>query len=343
MIQELKQAYNRNNWQQWLQDIFGNQINFEAQPEQITLQKDTAKSIERFASISLADGKNIAVLDILTGKGVQIARNRVALRELVFRLIDHDRYHGLLAFYHSEDLLQLEYRLSFISSEAVIDDTGNLTTQNTNPKRYTYVLGENESTRTASERLNIIAQKIGNITLNDVKEAFSVETLTKQFYKELFDWYQWALCDEMAVTYPNDTDKETDDRKIEEHLIRLITRLMFVWFIKQKRLIPQDIFDIKKLSDILKDFDVISEKSGNYYNAILQNLFFATLNRPINERTFASFSLNDKQVGKEHYGIKTLFRDANEGTWFKQSNEELIDLFRQVPFLNGGLFECLDG
>ncbi|GHT60367.1 hypothetical protein AGMMS50239_09230 [Bacteroidia bacterium] len=339
---DLKQAYNRSNWQQWLQDIFGRQINFEAQPEQIILQKDTAKSIERFASVSLADGKNIAVLDIMTNKDVQIARNRVALRELVSQLIDHDRYHGLLAFYHSEDLSQSEYRLSFISSEAVIDDAGNFTTQNTNPKRYTYVLGENESTRTASDRLKNIADKVGHITLGDMKEAFSVETLTKQFYKELFDWYQWALCDEMAVTYPNDTDMETDDRKIEEHLIRLITRLMFVWFIKQKRLIPQDIFDIKKLSAILKDFDAASEKSGNYYNAILQNLFFATLNRPISERAFASFSLNDKRVGKEHYGIKTLFRDANEGTWFKQSNEEMIDLFKQVPFLNGGLFECLD-
>ena len=66
-------------------------------------------SEERFASISLADGKNLAVLDIITDKDVQIARNRVALREIGFRLIDHDRYHGLLAFYHSADTAQPEY------------------------------------------------------------------------------------------------------------------------------------------------------------------------------------------------------------------------------------------
>ncbi|MDR0604231.1 MAG: Eco57I restriction-modification methylase domain-containing protein, partial [Bacteroidales bacterium] len=337
---DLKQAYSRNNWQQWLQNIFAQQIVFETQPEQITLQKGKAKSIERFASISLVDGKNLAVLDIVTDKDVQIARNRVALREIGFQLIDHDRYHGLLAFYHSEDTTQQEYRLSFISSETVIDENGNFTIQNTNPKRFTYVLGENESTRTVVERLKKIAEKAGNITLEDVKDAFSVETLTKEFYKELFDWYQWALSDEMGVTYPNDTSTEADDRIIQEHLIRLITRLIFVWFIKQKKLISNEIFDVINLQDILKDFNPMSNTEGNYYNAILQNLFFATLNRPVNERKFAT----DKNFqGKdEHYGIKTLFRNANEGNYFKKSQEEIIELFKQAPFLNGGLFECLD-
>jgi hypothetical protein len=72
----------------------------------------------------------------------------VALREMVAKLIDHDRYHGLLVFYHSADMLQSEYRLSFISSEAIIDEGGNFITQSTAPKRYTYVLGENKSTQT---------------------------------------------------------------------------------------------------------------------------------------------------------------------------------------------------
>ena len=53
---------------------------------------------------------------------------------------------------------------------------------------------------------------------------------------------------------------------------------MFVWFIKQKDLVPQRIFDIDYLQTILKEFDPYSQTVGNYYNAILQNLFFATLN-----------------------------------------------------------------
>ena len=110
---------------------------------------------------------------------------------------------------------------------------------------------------------------------------------------------------------------------------------MFVWFIKQKDLVPNRIFDIDFLSTILKDFDPYSKTDGNYYNAILQNLFFATLNRAIkdengNTRKFATSAKRD---------IKTLYRYAE---LFKISEQEVINLFAEVPFMNGGLFECLD-
>ena len=98
---------------------------------------------------------------------------------------------------------------------------------------------------------------------------------------------------------------------------------------------PNRIFDADFLSTILKDFDPYSKTEGNYYNAILQNLFFGTLNRAIkdengNTRKFASSSKRD---------VKTLYRYAE---LFSISEQEVINLFAEVPFLNGGLFECLD-
>ena|GEM_PF-4398412 len=89
-------------------------------------------------------------------------------------------------------------------------------------------------------------------TFDKLKEAFSVEKLTKEFYNRLFAWYQWALSDEMNVRYPNHTDRDDDDREINEHIIRLITRLMFVWFLKQKHLVPDNLFDPTALKIILK-------------------------------------------------------------------------------------------
>lgn len=165
------------------------------------------------------------------------------------------------------------------------------------------------------------------------KEAFSVEKLTKEFYNRLFDWYQWALSDEMNVTYPNDTDWDDDDRDISEHIIRLITRLMFVWFLKQKHLVPDTLFDPEALKPVLKTFDPL--KGDNYYRAILQNLFFATLNSEIPERGFAT------QTGdrSEHFDIKTLYRYSGE---FAIPEDAVLKLFEKIPFLNGGLFECLD-
>ncbi len=169
----------------------------------------------------------------------------------------------------------------------------------------------------------------------DIKSAFSVETLTKEFYQKLFDWYERAHKDK-AIEFPNDIRDENDNQDLkQEHLIRLITRLMFVWFIKQKYLVPDILFDKYKLEKILKSFDPM--KGDAYYRAILQNLFFATLNSEIPERAFAIEG--GREENREHFDIKTLYRYKDE---FAIPEADILALFRSIPFLNGGLFECLD-
>jgi len=167
------------------------------------------------------------------------------------------------------------------------------------------------------------------------QKVFNSEVLTKQFYNDLFEWYQWAVAPETKVTFPGDVDTQDDDREdIDTRIIRLITRLMFVWFIKQKDLVPSKIFDKDYVSTILKDFDAESKTEANYYQAILQNLFFGTLNRPVIEdgerREFAQANTAD---------VKNLYRYAE---LFSISEDEVIELFSTVPFLNCGLFECQD-
>ena len=101
------------------------------------------------------------------------------------------------------------------------------------------------------------------ISFENIKDAFSVEALTKQFYQDLFEWYQWAVNPDTGITFPNNTSIEEDDREdIDIKIIRLITRLMFVWFIKQKDLVPDRIFDKEFLSTILKDFEALSATNG---------------------------------------------------------------------------------
>ncbi len=167
------------------------------------------------------------------------------------------------------------------------------------------------------------------------KKVFNSELLTKQFYNDLFEWYQWAVSPEAGVTFPGDVDTQDDDREdIDTRIIRLITRLMFVWFIKQKNLVPSKIFDKEYVASILKDFDPQSATDGNYYQAILQNLFFGTLNRPIIEdgerRGFAEANTTD---------VKNLYRYEE---LFSVGKDEVIELFSTVPFLNCGLFDCQD-
>jgi len=204
-------------------------------------------------------------------------------------------------------------------------------------KRQTFFVRSNEVNRTFQDQT---AKEFADFKA--LCGAFSIEALTKQFYKELFAWYEWALSDEMGVQFPNDIHTDTDNRElIPEHVIRLITRLMFTWFIKHKRLVPEEIFRVEDLRKLLWDFDPSSATEGNYYNAILQNLFFATLNNKIEDREFATNGTTRKE-NEEHYGVKTLFRNPKGGSWFQVPDAKILKLFEKVPFLNGGLFECLD-
>ena len=149
------------------------------------------------------------------------------------------------------------------------------------------------------------------------------EELNKQFYRKLFAWYEWAI--EIA-TFPTDENRTL---KPEEHIIRLITRLLFIWFIKEKGLVTNELFNKAQIQDLLKEDDF--DNGDSYYRAVLQNLFFATLNTEINKRAFS----------KETYDTN---RDFSCYRYKKQMDDpdKLLSLFAQTPFINGGLFDCLD-
>lgn len=164
---------------------------------------------------------------------------------------------------------------------------------------------------------------------NAWQKTLDTKELNKRFFNELANWYFWATT---KVVFPDD---EIEDKEIRNAtgVIRLITRLMFVWFLKEKNLVSEDLFDEKKLKQLLKYTD---ENKSTYYKAILQNLFFATLNTEMGRRKFRS-AADKSQNG--HYFIHNLFRYEKE---FFKPKETLEKYFDPIPFLNGGLFECLD-
>jgi len=163
-------------------------------------------------------------------------------------------------------------------------------------------------------------------------EVLDVSILNKRFFQELANWYFWAMS---IVSFPDDVEKDKELRNAT-NLIRLITRIIFIWFIKEKRLVPNNLFRKEYLGNIVIDF-MKNDKSENYYHAILQNLFFGTLNQVIEERCFVKEGTF--QENKTEYGVKNLFRYADK---FLISEYDVIELFKEIPFLNGGLFDCLD-
>lgn len=176
---------------------------------------------------------------------------------------------------------------------------------------------------------------------NAWQKTLDTKELNKRFYSELFNWYLWAVS---SVKFPNDIDNDKDDTVYNsESVIRLLTRLIFVWFIKEKGLIPDILFDEKNMKRILNDFNPASFETSKYYRAILQNLFFATLNTPMDkdvtspdeERRFVNLL---PKYNNPDYTDQTKYRYKDYFT----NPDEALKLFSTIPFLNGGLFECLD-
>lgn len=168
------------------------------------------------------------------------------------------------------------------------------------------------------------------------EEVFNVELLNKRFYRELANWYFWAL---PQVDFPADIEKD-DEKRRATGLIRLLTRLIFCWFLKEKSLVPEKLFVESDLKNILKD---LSPDASTYNEAILQNLFFATLNQRMGKdakgQSFRAFARDESfQKNRVTYGVDTLYRYEEHF----HHPDTALDHFADVPFLNGGLFECLD-
>ena len=155
--------------------------------------------------------------------------------------------------------------------------------------------------------------------------------LNKRFFNELANWYFWAVD---QVTFPDDAGEDVEVRNATS-VIRLLTRFIFVWFIREKGLVPDALFNPSDLDSILENLD---PGESTYYKAILQNLFFATLNQEMN----TAQNPNNRRFrgeGRQHYNITSLYRYKDHFI----DPDDALRHFETIPFLNGGLFECLDG
>lgn len=215
------------------------------------------------------------------------------------------------------------------------------------------ILSELAISRTGKQAINSFAELYAYW-----QTVFSVSLLNKKFYEELSNWYFWAI---KEVTFPGEPTLQTlfadtgstDENKLQEakqehnakNVIRLLTRFLFVWFVKEKKLIPPKLFDLVYLrKELVKDLSPYHQcglfqslnTNSHYYKAILQNLFFATLNCPIKSENGDKRS---RGFSKGNFGVLYLMRYEN----FFKNKELFIELVNEtVPFLNGGIFECLD-
>ena len=150
---------------------------------------------------------------------------------------------------------------------------------------------------------------------------FDISLLNKQFYKELQDWFYWAV-DEInlpQVIYSN----QDDEQQAKNFIVRMLSRLMFCWFIKERGLIDKRLLELTDFRD--KRYPIVNDienkdflDSNSYYRGILQNMFFNGLNK-------------QKKVSKKDFKCTNYLPDNFD-----------YNLFMVLPFLNCGTFDPLE-
>lgn len=334
---EFNKAYNRNELVKFLRTNF--------LPEDFIQEETTLANPKQFQYTQqvtrLGECKSLELV-VFEVAHSSVSDARVGLTKEAFRMLADEFCERALVFFVPQDD-NSNYRFSLI--EITLEQKeGSAKVQRTfsNPHRYSYYLGEGISYHTPNKYLNAAGRVV---SIEDLRSRFSVEVLTKAFYQELSDWYAWAV---KVVRFPNVLDDKADNEAYNsEAMIRLITRLIFVWFIKQRHLVPDEFFDERYISDhLLKSFTPNAEttlfgKADNsyYYKGILQNLFFAMLNSPITPEGKDTISERRFRKDRADYDNNKLMRHKD----LFQDPQLFVELANKyVPFLNGGLFDCLD-
>lgn len=334
---EFNKAYNRQEFVSFLRNNFLPE-DFVPLVEDVQLATAT-KYTTTATKLGTCDSLDLVVYEV---RHTSRHDARVALSKEAFRLLaDEMQERALVAFVPEDNAAN--YRFSFIEISFGLKDETHIMRTYSNPHRYSFLLGEGIAYYTPNKYLNEKGRVVDD---DDLRARFSVETLTQDFYRELSDWYAWAI---KIIRFPNDIKNEKDDDKYNhESAIRLITRLIFVWFLKQRHLIPDEFFDQEYIANNLIENFCPHQKDGLfgfkshesvYYKAILQNLFFAMLNSPITKEGSTKPTERRFRNGRGDYDNNKLMRYER----YFLNPQLFVDLANStVPFLNGGLFDCLD-
>ena len=319
----LESRYDRKDWQDLLHDIFHQKVQFWQQPQQVPVDKTTAKQALYMGKITLSDGNILAVYEVELSDNISIKRNRAGIRNLLCPNWKGMGCVGAFMFCFRKNEAVL--RFSYVSESFAFAEDGSLKKESTDTKRFTYLLGKGHRSRTAIKQFEEL--KKSTLDLKAITKAFSVEALSDAFFNEYKKQYEdivefitgkrmvkvsnkWEEevtgkpCEEIMQEFRQFQDAE---KAIRDYVKKLMGRLVFIQFLQKK--------------------GWMGCPEGEAWNGgdkeFVQNLFANTTNK-------------DSFVDDV---LEPLFNDINTKRTGDLSSCPNVGVGIKIPYLNGGLFE----
>ncbi|MCY3999507.1 MAG: Eco57I restriction-modification methylase domain-containing protein [Bacteroidetes bacterium] len=276
--------------------------------------ESTIKQSKCLAHYDDPDRNTLDVLIVNLARQTSIRRAQVLQRDFIgWYLGSRNRDSALVSFYHDE---LDDWRFSYVKiiDHLRQDDQGIIKIDRVKspPKRFSFLVGKNEPSHTAQRQIvPILVNDRHNPTLSDIEEAFSVETVTKEFfqkYQQLF----LDLRDSLDIIASQDPTikKEFESKNIhtDEFAKKLLGQIVFLYFLQKKGWLGVGRGQEwgSGSSSFLRDkFNQRGNK--NFFNDILEPLFYDALRH------------DRREIDDYHTAFNC-----------------------KIPFLNGGLFDPIN-
>lgn len=220
---------------------------------------------------------------------------------------------GLVAFVAPD---MDDWRFSLVKMEYKITETASgrvkAKEEFTPARRYSFLVGKNETSHTAQSRLvPILSDDRQNPTLKGLEEAFNIEKVTKEFFKEyrgLFLWTKETLDDVAKEEHKVKADFEAKGVNTVDFAKKLLGQVIFLYFLQKKGWfgVARDAAWGTGPKNFLRElFKGKHDEYKNFFNDILEPLFYEALARERDNNFYSRFNC-------------------------------------KIPFLNGGLFDPIN-
>lgn len=376
----LGNEYNYNRYLNFIVNLFKHPNLFTKRRDE-KIWKEYVSSILAYYKVAEYEDKNgseILILAVELKKGSTVERARSLQRNFISKILDGSRYSAAIVAFYTEG--EENWRLSFVKLDYKFTDKGPKL-ELTPAKRFSYLVGKNEPTHTASKRLlKILKDDSKSPTLEEIEEVFSIQKVTDDFFQQYKEKYL-----ELKEYLENSKDFILETKELglrvesfsEQFSKKLMGQIAFLYFLQKKGWLGVTLLPKNRVLSI-EEYNELATKAKDKEFKVLSNIFLLDNEKKYYEMDIEKFKrLSEKEIDKlsdcfkntkfdmpwgtgEKKFIRGLFNFCELNTNLNFFNDYLEPFFYEalnksrknnyyrrfnckIPFLNGGLFEPIEG